>query len=343
MERLRAEFVADLRVRPDRCSGCGYHPPTQGHAAKCCNPARLPEVNSWPLSWAAYFYASIGIPVHPLKAGEKEPDSEHGVHDATTNLEQVRAWWDANPYRNIGLGCGVAFDVLDVDVRDGKPGMAWLRTLIDAGLTTGVWAKARTPSGGLHLLFAPGGLGCPGALGAFGLDYKGKGGYVVGPPSYTIAADNASEGYYRWEAVEPGRWGATFDYEAAKTAFGVSKPAPAPRISSNLPRINSGNSAYVGKAVADELEALRNATKGSRNNQLNTSAFNLGQLVGGGEVERGAIETALWGVARAIGLPDREIEKTLRSGLEDGIKQPRAAPKLSVVVPPVTILGEAVS
>jgi hypothetical protein len=97
----------------------------------------------------------------------------------------------------------------------------------------------------------------------------------------------------------------------------------------------------VAKAVADELEALRNAPKGHRNNQLNTSAFNLGQLVGGGELAEAAAEAQLWEAARATGLPDVEIGKTLRSGLEDGIKQPRTAPEPTpAFVPPTVHLME---
>jgi bifunctional DNA primase/polymerase-like protein len=100
------ELDAYLRGRSDRCPGCGYHPDTQGHHQSCRDPRRLPELNMWPLPWAAYFYASCGIPVHPLRPGAKEPATAHGVNDASLDLDQIRVWWNADPRYNIGLRCG---------------------------------------------------------------------------------------------------------------------------------------------------------------------------------------------------------------------------------------------
>jgi hypothetical protein len=39
----------------------------------------------------------------------------HGLHDATTDPEVIRAWWRAHPSANIGLRTGVSFDVIDLD------------------------------------------------------------------------------------------------------------------------------------------------------------------------------------------------------------------------------------
>ncbi len=83
---------------------------------------------------------------------------------------------------------------------------------------------------------------------------------------------------------------------------------------------------YGLKALEDECNALAATGEGARNDQLNTSAYKLGQLVAGGELSRGRVERELERAARLVGLSPLEIEKTLRSGLEDGMKKPRSAP-----------------
>ena len=69
---------------------------------------------------AALFYATkLGWPVLPVKPKAKEPLTEHGCLDATTNEETIRAWWKKWPNANIGLRTGVRFFVLDIDPRNG--------------------------------------------------------------------------------------------------------------------------------------------------------------------------------------------------------------------------------
>jgi hypothetical protein len=134
------------------------------------------------MRWAAIFYARCGIPVFPLQPGGKAPLARtHGVNDASTDLRKIRARWARNPVDNIGLACGVIFDVLDVDVKDGRPGYESLARLRLAGLTQGAWAAARTPTGGRHVLFAASGDGNHGDRSS-GLDFRGLGGYIVAPP-----------------------------------------------------------------------------------------------------------------------------------------------------------------
>ena len=88
----------------------------------------------------------------------------------------------------------------------------------------------------------------------------------------------------------------------------------------------NGNSAYGRKALKDESAILASTPEGSRNHQLNTSAFSLGQLVAGGELPQIDVESGLLDAARQSGLPEKEIEKTLASGLKAGMLEPRTAP-----------------
>jgi hypothetical protein len=68
---------------------------------------------------------------------------------------------------------------------------------------------------------------------------------------------------------------------------------------------------------------LARAPEGGRNDQLNQSSFALGQLLGAGVLDHGAVEAALSGVAASIGLTGGEIRATIHSGIEAGMRQPR--------------------
>lgn len=114
---------------------------------------------------------------HPL--GRLVP---HGLHDATTDAGQVRAWWTAEPTANIGLRAGAPFFVLDVDPR--HAGDETLRALeLELGPLPET-AEVLTGGGGRHLYFAqvPGLGNSTAKLGA-GIDTRGEGGYVLAPPS----------------------------------------------------------------------------------------------------------------------------------------------------------------
>src|SRR5262249_9708 len=84
---------------------------------------------------------------------------------------------------------------------------------------------------------------------------------------------------------------------------------------------------YVSAALANELAAVAAAPEGKRNDQLNRSAFSLGQLVGAGMIEREVVERSLIGAAAGAGLDCGEVERTVKSGIEAGILKPRELPE----------------
>ena len=130
---------------------------------------------------AALLYASWGWPVFPLQPGTKEPwPGSRGFKDATTDPELIRHLWRM-PDANIGLATGHLFDVIDVDPKNGGAQslhhqLAYNKAFPDCH---GIVA---TSSSGLHLYVEP--KGCGNFAGFHpGMDYRGRGGYVVAPPS----------------------------------------------------------------------------------------------------------------------------------------------------------------
>jgi len=101
--------------------------------------------------------------------------------------------------------------------------------------------------------------------------------------------------------------------------------------------------AYAEAALQDELATIHNTKEGARNDQLNRSAFNLGQFVGAGLLQESMVVSALRGAASQIGLEEGEIDRTIQSALKSGMAQPREIPKISRVTPdsPAGAIGVA--
>lgn len=97
---------------------------------------------------------------------------------------------------------------------------------------------------------------------------------------------------------------------------------PPPRPTSPHVRQDRGGG-YGAKALADETATVAQTPEGSRNQQLNTSAFNLGQLVASGYLDEQAVIDELTNAARHCGLDESEIAPTIASGLTAGKKVPR--------------------
>jgi hypothetical protein len=76
------------------------------------------------------------------------------------------------------------------------------------------------------------------------------------------------------------------------------------------------------------LRPLRESTEGGRNNQLNTSAMVLGHFVPS-FVDEGTARERLGELARGIGLDAMETERTITSGLGDGMRDWQAVPALA--------------
>jgi hypothetical protein len=157
-------------------------------ADQCDSGARLA------LQDAALKYAARGWPVFPCSAKGKTPLTTHGLKDASTHREHVRAWWKCWPQANIAIVTGPASGLLVIDL-DGPGGRrSWERLTAAHGRVSTL--VSLTGGGGVHALFAyPDGVelgNTAGRLGA-GIDTRGQGGYIIAPPSL-----HASDRRYRW-------------------------------------------------------------------------------------------------------------------------------------------------
>lgn len=111
--------------------------------------------SSWAVSVVARDLAVAGVPVFPCLPGGKRPLTEHGFHDATTDLEQIVAWWQKHPTANLAVPTGAASGVMvvDVDVHGPVDGYRAFERAHRTGLVSGWQFLVATPSGGMHAYY----------------------------------------------------------------------------------------------------------------------------------------------------------------------------------------------
>lgn len=146
-------------------------------------------------------YALAGWRVLPLQPGGKAPLTAHGVKDASSDPEQIGAWWQQWPAANIGLALGDDVVCFDVDPRNGGT----IDALARLGLDHGATVTQRTAGGGWHVIYQkPHGWPLAGKVANVpGVD-------VLSGDKYIVAAPSVIDGKrYTWERdpldVDPAR------------------------------------------------------------------------------------------------------------------------------------------
>ncbi|GHF42536.1 DNA primase [Streptomyces mashuensis] len=232
----------------------------------------------------------------------------HGVHDATTDPDAVRALFEAAPWATgYGIACGRPPHHLvgvDLDVKHGQDGPAALAGLARLhGFEIPDTVTVLTPSGGQHRWFSsPADARIPNSVGriAPGIDIRGPGGYLVGPGSLTTA------GRYALAADSPGLPAAPVPEQLLHL---VLPPTPRPLSRPGRTAGTSGRTATgLIRFVLDATPAGKDGT--GRNDRLYWAACRAYET-GGPDAD--GIAAALVDAAVHVGLPEREALATVAS------------------------------
>jgi len=300
------------------------------------------------LSSAALWYIKYNWHIFPCVPNGKQPLTKNGYKDASIDPEIVAGWWEKWPDANIGLACSLS----EVVALDGDPhhyddqSREFMATLTQEYPT----ASQSTPTRGNHLIYTiPAGLklsNSPGNLPP-GIDVRANG-YILLAPSIVIykgddavtkGVEDGFMGHYRWldrpdqsvpqplpdcvtEMLKP-RLSHTNGYT---NGYHGSNGDSGQKVYANGHSIDNRDR-YARAALEKELDALTGAREGGRNEQLNKSAFSLGQLVATGLLSEIEVGDRLLSAALTIGLEEREARATIRSGLSSGEGQPRVVPE----------------
>lgn len=154
---------------------------------------------------AAVTYAESGFSVVPCWPNSKVVMTDNGFYDATTDTDQIDAWWTQTPDANIAIRTD-GLVVIDVDPNEDGSRNQWMRDNPDQFMDLPVNAVATTPRGGTHYWFAQ----LPGQPirsvandPVEKVDIRADGGYIMVAPSYVKDDKKGIDGSYGW-TIPPG-------------------------------------------------------------------------------------------------------------------------------------------
>jgi hypothetical protein len=255
-------------------------------------PPPAPDAPIGAFAQAALELHAAGLFVIPVD--DKEPlVSGRTKMRARPSVDTIARWCERWPDANIGIVCGELSGVVVVDIDDSSDPAILLQVNRRCGDTP---LKTRTPSSGWHRFHRWSGEGCAN-LRSEGLpvDIKGRGGFVVAPPSVRRLGAHAGRPY----TVARGSWDDLSCLPTLKP--GALKPRP------------------TTTPLDDEPAILSNLVRhGRRANTLLRDMLR--------EVPRGLTEEEAFEVARALvadhyevvpehPFTDEEIRKAVRSAL----------------------------
>jgi Bifunctional DNA primase/polymerase, N-terminal/AAA domain len=292
-------------------------------------PINLEEMQElWRLRDLALCYTSFGFRVFPCVARDKRPMTKNGFKDATDDYRQIRAWWKETPEANIGIATGSVSGIFVLDL-DTAEALAWYgaKSLDDPDTYT-----VETGNGRHYYFWLPEdeGVAIPCYTNFFrndpdgppGVDVKSHGGYVIAAGSTHETGSQYSDGDIDPDQLvvrDPPPWLVELLAQKPAEPKIVEKGAPI------VPVINAGP--WAQAAFRGEIDRVQKANPGERNDTLNRASYSLGQIVGGGHLDRDSATTALLNAADRTGLVDDDGERaviaTIESGINAGFSEPR--------------------
>lgn len=266
---------------------------------------------------AALTYAGLGFAVVPCAPNRKKPITKHGLKDATTERAAIVSMWSRGSHYNIGLLAPSDVLVLDADTSDAA------QQLESRFGELSVAPRHDTPGGGSHFFVRAAGAGSSlrtrTRVNSDLVDIRGLGrAIVIAPPSrgrqgsYVVVRPLVKASRLPWAS------GDLLAYLGPKRSASNSHRTKS--VDSRTRPVGNGRfRSYALAALRNQTAKVAEAAVGTRNDTLNLAAFVLGGMVRVGWLERSEVILALLAAARDAGLPAREIEATLASGLAAGL------------------------
>jgi putative DNA primase/helicase len=284
-------------------------------------------------------YARAGLRIFPCKQDKRPLDGLSWPKAATTDEQQITAWWQHDPHALIGLPLK-QIDCFVIDADRHKPdedGVEMLHTLRE-GKELPPHPIIHTANNGEHWYFKQradrkiGNQKIDSGLETRGFKPENDGGYVIAAGS--LAADGRA---WRLQDGAPSllamlKNGGLHEAPVWLVAE-IMRPrskgvALTPNGGGIRPQAESREAEYAQAALVRCIEDLARAQTGERNNELNRAAYALGQLVARNWLAQREVVDGLWGASVANGLVRDDgadsVQKTLASGLEAGLAEPHA-------------------
>lgn len=292
-------------------------------------------------SGAAFVLIPTGIKFPPIEDGWQLPEKAHTYQEATAHRGNV-GLLAGNGYIGLDKDKPAAFEGLELPIttlwetRPGRLGL-WLRG--SDNVAEALAAIGKKPDQAQLKLYKDG-KPCG--------EVKLQRAYQAIPPSHKfidpVTGDDVAPGkgdrvdYKLLDSSPPATIAlATLlaDLQALGITFSSKLEANAARLEEMGKKVNQKRTEsdeartrrYAEAALRDEVLTLAGSPAGNRNDQLNRSAFALGQFVAAKVLSEDEVISELSRAAENTGLDSDEIRKTIMSGLESGNKHPRLIPE----------------
>jgi hypothetical protein len=238
------------------------------------------------------------LPIFPCEPQTKRPLTKNGFKDASADPDVVHAWWSEHADALVGVPTGERFVVVDVDLQH-TDALQWLD---DNRHRLPLTRTHSTRAGGKHFLFKPNDkVKCSAGKIAPHVDTRGLGGYIIWWPACGF------------EVLHHGVLAPVPDW----IVEALNPPKPKPIVVTRFEPLGSTPSA---ESLRGALRVLADAQEGERNNALYWVSCRMGEAIKAGTINEAQAVAMVQSVGRAIGLSDREILRTARSGFEEGLR-----------------------
>jgi hypothetical protein len=256
----------------------------------------------------ARLLAAHGYHVFPLVPRAKRPITSNGFKDATRDERQIVAWWQRTPDANIGIACGASgVVVLDIDTKAGADPRVILAEFDRAGapvVGTGLaperserYPRSLPRRRGVQAYFR-GEMPSAARLTIPGAEIKADGGYVVAPGSvHPCGVEYVGQLPPVHELPPVPDWLRGL----------VRRPDPA--------RLASGRAGDPSRVLAGLARVVRDAPVGSRPHATFGARNRVADHAHAGRLDEQEGVQEIRDAAVEAGLPEVEVEQTIRSAL----------------------------
>lgn len=228
------------------------------------------------LNFAMAYSQQLNYTIFPIHYKSKIPITKHGFHDASSDIEQIKEWFNKYPYAGIGLPTGKVNNVVAIDIDPRNGGMVSFERLVDEYAPFPHTVESLTGGNGLHKLFKYDERINKSSLKNYsGLDIQSDGKYIVLPPS-----THPNGKLYHWE-------------DASKPV--ITEMAELPSWFIDLATDRHTNGKHKARPVSDYIRLLQGVDEGGRNEALMTL---IGKLINKLDYREVHEIAQMWGESR---------------------------------------------
>lgn len=271
-------------------------------------------------------YLAAGFSILPCHADKKPAKGWRELQIKRADNDDVYEWYMHHGYQSIGLiGGHVSGNVVFIDLDGIKaiqmfakafPTLCETTHSVLTGSQKGIHLYVRVDEIPDNINVRVDGIG--------GFEIRGDGQYVIAPPSphpsgyqYRVHRNHLIQRLPHIHDVRAWMDNLRADVQSDRQAE-IARVARPQRVA-----VDYSKRAYLSKVLGEEIARVETAHAGNRNQSLFYAGLRLANYVAGGELQWSDTRMRLLQAGCAIGLPRKEVERTLDSAWNIGSRRPK--------------------